>query len=452
MENYKVIFIGAGVGNLLAANHLFAQGFNDFIILEKGKNLKNRMCPGMAKHCCRNCSICDIIEGVGGANALNGNKICHFPASQNILDFTGMDSWSAALNYIQSFSHAVSNQILEKTQETGHRKYYHSDILVKSDFAELIQNLTKDIKSFIRQEMNVTKVSVLFNGHFKVYTRNEVYETDNVVFGTGRSSYRFLSQFLWENRYEQSPLTQDVGIRIEGLRELFSSEYYYQVDPKLKFSYHDGVGRTFCAHNQGSVVPVKIGTAYYADGAFGEVSSGVNNIALMVRSRIPLTIDKLEQWGKRINESSSTGLLLGVVSVGNPNKMINRILKLINIFPSAIHAQLFENLLHDLFDGEHAILNFHNTQNQKLKIYGPAIDRYWVRPILNRDFSLRGNKNAYVIGDAAGLSRGFMQAMFSGYVWADRFLSKIKEIYTDNDTIWRCGLSPSLFIDPIQKR
>lgn len=35
MENYKVIFIGAGVGNLLAANHLFAQGFNDFIILEK---------------------------------------------------------------------------------------------------------------------------------------------------------------------------------------------------------------------------------------------------------------------------------------------------------------------------------------------------------------------------------------------------------------------------------
>lgn len=451
MGNYKVIFIGAGVGNLLAANYLFAQGFHDFIILEKGKNLKDRVCPGMAEHRCRNCSVCDIAEGVGGANALNGNKICHFPASRSILDFTGIDSWSAASDYIRSFSHAVSDRISERKQENEHLKYYHSDVLVKSDFAELIQNLTRDIKGFIHQGTDVTEVSVLFNGHFKVHTRNDVYEADHVVFGTGRSSYRFLSQFLRKNRFEQSPLAQDIGIRIEGPRELFSSEYYYQADPKLKFTYPDGIGRTFCAHNQGSVVPVRIGAAYYADGAFGEISSGFNNIALMVRSRIPLTTDKLEQWGKRINESSSTGLLLGGVGMDNPNKMIGQILKLIDVFPSAIHARLFENLLHDLLVGKHAILDFHNTQNQKLKVYGPAIDRYWVRPVLNRDFSIRNKHNAYVIGDAAGLSRGFMQAMFSGYVWADRFLSKIKEIHTDNDTIWRCGLSPSLFFDTVQK-
>ncbi len=438
-----MIFIGAGVGNLIAANYLSAQGFSDFVILEKGKNLKDRVCPGMAEYRCRNCSVCDIAEGVGGANALNGNKICHFPASRNILDFVGMDSWSAASNYIRSFSRVISDRIFEKNHEEGPFKHYHSDILVKSDFAELIHNLTKEIEGSIRLGVAALKVSALSNGRFKVYTPNEVYDADNIVFGTGRSSYRFLSRFLLENGFGQSSLAQDIGIRIEGPSELFSSKYYYQVDPKLKFIYPNGEGRTFCAHNQGSVVPVKIGEAYYADGAFGELSSGVNNIALMVRSRMPLATDQLEQWAKGINESSSNGLLLGTAGVTNPDKTIRQILGLIDMFPSAIYADLFESLLHDLFVGEHAILDFCNAQNQELRIYGPAIDRYWVRPTLNHDFSIRNNRNVYVIGDAAGLSRGFMQAMFSGYVWADKFLSKINEIHTNNDTIWRSGIPSS---------
>lgn len=37
MRNSKVIFIGAGVGNLLAANYLLRHGVKDFVILEKVK-------------------------------------------------------------------------------------------------------------------------------------------------------------------------------------------------------------------------------------------------------------------------------------------------------------------------------------------------------------------------------------------------------------------------------
>ena len=99
MRNSKVIFIGAGVGNLLAANYLLRHGVKDFVILEKGKDLKQRSCPCSEKYHCQNCSICSVTDGVGGANALNGNKICHFPASSGVVDFVGEDMVKPALNF-----------------------------------------------------------------------------------------------------------------------------------------------------------------------------------------------------------------------------------------------------------------------------------------------------------------------------------------------------------------
>lgn len=452
MRNSKVIFIGAGVGNLLAANYLLRHGVKDFVILEKGKDLKQRSCPCSEKYHCQNCSSCSVTDGVGGANALNGNKICHFPASSGVVDFVGEDMVKPALNFISSFSSIISKEHHERKQGENHLKYYQSDILIRSDFADLIHNLTKDISDYIQRGVEVLKVSTLSKEHFRVHTQSEIYETNNIVFGTGRSSYSFLSQYLLENKYECRQLSQDVGIRIEGPRKLFSSKYYYQVDPKLKFVYSNGIGRTFCAHNQGLVVPVKMGDSYYADGAFGNLSSEFNNIALMVRSNLPLTGARLEKWAKQINNSSSNGLLLGVVRVTSPKETICQIFKVINVFPSSVHADLFERLLNDLFIGEQSILDFSNSTGLELRIYGPAIDRYWVRPILNSDFSIKNNKNVYIIGDAAGLSRGFLQAMFSGYAWANSFLSKTKQIHTDNDKIWCCGVSPGLLFDSVQER
>lgn len=451
MRNSKIVLIGAGVGNLMAANYLLRQGVKDFVILEKGKDLKERSCPGSEKYRCQNCSICSVTDGVGGANALNGNKICHFPASSGVIDFVGEDILTPALNFINSFSSVISKEYLERKQGKNHLKYYLSDVLIRSDFADLIHNLTKDISDYIQTGVEVLKISTLSKEHFRVYTQSEIYEANHIVFGTGRSSYSFLSQYLSENEYECKQLSQDVGIRIEGPRKLFSSKYYYQVDPKLKFEYSNGVGRTFCAHNQGLVVPVKMGDSYYADGAFGNLSSEFNNIALMVRSNLPLLGGRLEKWAKQINNSSSNGLLLGVVRITSPKETIYQILKLINVFPTPVHADLFERLLNDLFVGENSILDFSNSTGLELRIYGPAIDRYWTRPILNSDFSIKNNKNVFIIGDAAGLSRGFLQAMFSGYAWANRFLSKTKQIHTDNDTIWCCGVSPELFFDPVQK-
>lgn len=43
MGVYDVVFLGAGPASLFAANYLYRRGFKDFLILEKGFNLGNRI-------------------------------------------------------------------------------------------------------------------------------------------------------------------------------------------------------------------------------------------------------------------------------------------------------------------------------------------------------------------------------------------------------------------------
>lgn len=451
MKKTKIIFIGAGVSNLLASNYLYEHFGSDFLILEKGPMQEERQCPGVQNSHCRHCEICRTESGTGGANALNGNKLCHFPASQRIVDFGGEEWIGPAMAYIRQFSRTITDgtQLPHEQSTAFTLKSYHSDILPRFRFVELIRNLAQNIKGHIYNNEEVIGI-YRQNRSFIVKTKCHTYKTEQVVLGTGRSSYRFLEKFLSQNAYDYNPLSQDIGIRIEGAPKLFSDLYYYQSDPKLKFNYPEGVGRTFCAHNQGMVVPVKLGDSSYADGAFGNFSTGLNNIALMVRTAVPLPIDKLEGWAKKINRRANGNLLLGEVTMTDPYNAMLQILDLIGAFPSPDHARLFSRLLKDLFIGKRAIFRFRSQHPLKMKIYAPAIDRYWVQPVLNWDFSLKDDKDIYIIGDAAGLSRGFLQAMFSGYVWARNFVEKAIE-HSNHDKI-RCGrLSSGLFEDAVRE-
>lgn len=455
MRTFEIIFVGAGVSNLVAANILVSNGHRDFLILDKGKKISERECPiANINNCCFCHHSCDVIEGVGGANALNGNKLCHFPASNAVRRNTKSAITYKADQYIKS---VISNTNIRftdvgKITQQPNQKFYRSDILTKNDFIGLVNGLTSRICDKIIDRCHIVKIQKR-RGSFELLSSDgQTYEAKKVVLGTGRSSYRFLLDFINSNNLQYAPLAQDIGVRIEGEPNLFSSKYYYQNDPKFKFTYEGlGSGRTFCAHNLGKVVPVRYGNSFFADGAFGNLSSGRNNIALMVRSVSPLSLDDLENWCKTINNSTMSGLVLGELVFKHPQQIVDDIIRLIPSFPSSAHKELFRLFLNDIIDGEHGILNIStNRPSKPLRIYGPAIDRYWVKPFIGNDFSLLGCEGIYVVGDAAGWSRGFVQAMFSGFAWADSYFRKSigenKDLY---DNIWSSGLSSGIYPNAI---
>jgi len=425
MKKNKIILIGAGISNLTAANYLLDNSFDDFVILEKGELLLNRKCNGAEKYTCYHClSGCAITEGVGGANALNGNKLCYFPSSCNIFNQTENHIVENAFSYIQkNISNIVEPSFNKENRESTEKKNYISDVLDKNKFREMINLFTNRINSHIITNSDVISIS-LKEKEIHINTSNgNHYICDFVLIGTGRSSYHYLKEDFFKNNFLYKEQKQDIGIRIETHKNNFSKNYYYQADPKFRFSFDNlGSGRTFCAVNKGEVIPVKFGNSFYAEGSFGDSFGDKNNIALMARSNNHLNLEQIEDWCQRINELSNNQLIIGDIAISNNRElMISEILELIKYFPTNTHKKLIQHLLHKIFIGKFNILNF-DVNSESLRIYAPAIDRYWIQPILNKDFSIRGSNNVFIVGDAAGLSRGYIQAMYSGYKWAITFL------------------------------
>src|SRR5258708_5355239 len=83
---FPYIIVGAGFAGLSAARHLLDSGLSDFLVVEEGDTVKRRICPGSNAATCVDCRHgCDVTAGIGGANALHGNKLCYFPASSGII-------------------------------------------------------------------------------------------------------------------------------------------------------------------------------------------------------------------------------------------------------------------------------------------------------------------------------------------------------------------------------
>jgi uncharacterized FAD-dependent dehydrogenase len=425
INRYKIIFIGAGVSNLAASNRLLNYSINDFILIEQGNLLNNRKCIGEDSKSCKKCQDgCATLEGVGGANALNGNKLCYFPASDGLLNSFSKVEIDLAINFLNDLvSPYFDKSLIANKMNYNDRKYYNSDVFNKKDFALLIEKLAGALNNKIITGTKVVEIENTSEGFCITTAKGHKYFCETLVMGTGRSSYSFLPNQLKKLNVEYDYQIQDIGIRIEAHKDCFTEDYYYQVDPKFKYNWEGlGSGRTFCAHNQGKVVPVKFGNSFFADGAYDKDFGNLNNIALMVRGLQPLAIDDLENWCSRINTNSDNNLLLGSIELNqSESEIIKQILNLIKIFPTKSHKSLMENLLLKSFSGKHKLIKTKKNFNSILNIYGPAIDRQWVVPAIDNNFQIKNLQSLYVLGDTIGQSRGFIQAMFSGAIWADRF-------------------------------
>lgn len=435
MENkYKIIFVGAGVANLVAANRLLDYSITDFLIIEQGESIDKRKCAGEKLLSCKKCEKgCSTLEGVGGANALHGNKLCYFPASNKVSELFSFNEINNALSFLNNIASPYFDICFnsELNHQSSTQKFYNSDVLNKNDFRKFIETLTRRIENKIISNTEVVSINIL-SGLFKIETKEKaIFQCDRLVLGTGRTSYKFIKNQFDKIGIKYNYQTQDIGIRLEASKESFTKAYYYQVDPKFKFEWENlGSARTFCAHNQGKVVPVRFGNTFFADGAFDSKFTTKNNIALMVRTPEPLTIELIESWCEKINKNAGNLLELGKVSLlQKSRKVISDILTLIPEFPTVEHKYLMNKLLFELFNGENTIIKTEQSRESFLSIYAPAIDRQWIAPLIKDDFSTASNRNLYILGDAAGKSRGFVQAMFSGVIWADR-LNNLKNTQT----------------------
>ena len=73
MKKYDIIFLGGGQAGIFGAYEAMEKNSAlKVLIVDKGKMLKNRVCPKETLGKCVNCPTCAIIYGVSGAGAFSG--------------------------------------------------------------------------------------------------------------------------------------------------------------------------------------------------------------------------------------------------------------------------------------------------------------------------------------------------------------------------------------------
>ena len=78
---YDVVIVGAGPAGLFCAYELTQKNPNlKILMLEKGRLVKNRVCPmNKNKTECKNCNPCNILSGYGGAGTFSDGKLNFIP-------------------------------------------------------------------------------------------------------------------------------------------------------------------------------------------------------------------------------------------------------------------------------------------------------------------------------------------------------------------------------------
>jgi uncharacterized FAD-dependent dehydrogenase len=240
-----------------------------------------------------------------------------------------------------------------------------------------------------------------------------VIRADKVIFATGRQSANKIQKLLMGlpvRIIEQSP---DLGIRIELPKEhsiMFSEN---GKDTKIKMDIHDYKLRTFCVCAGGVISPITFDSVTYYDGQFADKITNKTNLGIMSRNAKLKGVSIAEDYCKAFQDSE------GGLSLDDFMKFGAKLLK-------SDHEAKFGELIESInyFIGQ--LLNKELISNdlKDCHVRYPSIDKY--NPLIVTDNNFETDcGNLFVIGDAAGVSRGYIQSLWSGWSCGHHIIAQI---------------------------
>lgn len=455
-ERFDVVIVGAGPGGIFAALELVRAGGLKVLIVEKGHALAKRKCPGRQTGC-RDCRVCAIMTGWGGAGAFSDGKLTLSTEIGGWLgEFVGDDTLVEVIDYADGLwrRYGAPDATFGPDQDEEARLVRQASLadmrLVPMRIRHLGTDRSPEVLGSMEDHLAVSGVDIRVDtevtriladkGHVTgvELAGGEVVKAGAVIVAPGREGAEWLARQAADLGIGVANNAVDIGVRVEtpaAVMEPLTKPLY---EAKLIYyskAFGDQV-RTFCMNPYGEVTTESYGDAITVNGhSFAEKKLPNTNFAVLISQTFtqpfhePITYGtSIAQLANLLSDGNVLVQRLGDLRSGRRSTAERLRQSIVEpSLPSATPGDLSFVLpyrhLTDLVEFLDAMDRLvPGVAAPQTLLYGVEVKFYSSR--LSLDSSLMTQvAGLYAVGDGAGVTRGLMQSSASGVIAARSILA-----------------------------
>lgn len=461
--NYDVIFVGGGQASVFGAYEAITKDpSKKILIVDKGRMLKQRVCPKEKTDVCVKCPTCAIIYGVSGAGAFSDSKFnMDYRVGGDVHTVTGKQIVNDTISYVADiykqfgFDETPVGLVYNEKMEEIKRKCIENNVQLvdtptmhlgtdgsRELYTKLVDALLEkgvefatgaDIEDLVVEDNAVKGVVVSVKGEMKTYN------SEKVVMGVGRSGAKKMMKLCKKHNIGYNAGAIDLGVRVEVPDVVMKDVNKNFYEAKMVYyteKYKDKM-RTFCSNPSGFIAVEKHSDdVILANGhAYKNKKSTNTNLALLCTKTFTEPFDQPFEYATAIAKMSSmltSGKILmqsyGDLKAGR--RSTEERLSRLNIIPTtddyvagdialACPKRILDNIIEFIEVHDKVTPGFASSD---LLLYFPEIKFRSTRVVIDENMETT-IKGLYSVGDSSGYGSGLNIAAVMGILAARHIIA-----------------------------
>ena len=450
MKRYDVVIVGAGPAGIFAALELSSRPGLRIAMLEKGRDLADRMAPDDP-----NRRVGPINSGWGGAGAWSDGKLTlSAEVGGHLAALLPPDRLDPLIEEVDNlYVHYGAPDRLYGASDGTMRELTRRAALAELELVptrvrhmgtehcvQVLQAMRQTLGQRVEIATGLAAAEIIVEGGVVkgVRTVHGDYRARYVIVAPGRDGAAWLTKETDRLRLPRVDNPVDVGVRVELAAATFLPLTKEVYEPKLVFhskQFDDRV-RTFCVCPYGEVVTETSDDVTTVNGhSYAGKRTDNTNFALLVTTHFTEPFHEPIAYGRylaRLANLLSGGIIvqrLGDLKAGRrstPERISRGLVEptLREATPGDLSFVLPYRHLSDLMEMLEALDHLApGTAGRHTLLYGVEVKFYSARPRLSSVLET-DVRHLFAIGDGAGVTRGLVQASVSGLVAAREILSR----------------------------
>jgi uncharacterized FAD-dependent dehydrogenase len=459
--DWDVIIIGAGPAGMCAANELADRGIG-VLVIDRGRDIKERHCPMEEIGKCAQCKQCDIMCGVGGAGTFSDGTLNLRPdIGGDLAAITGDNAaaWALVDHVDGLFLKYGAPERLYTADGAQVEKLKRGAASVGVHFIEIpqrhmgsdnapriIENFENDLKSrgtVFQLNAQVRDLLIEDNTCTGVLLEHgETVSSRFTLLCPGRIGGEWVNTLVKRHGIDAKHGAIDIGVRVEVPSIIMDHITKINHDPKfhIRTKRYDDFVRTFCTNEHGFVVKERYEGFIGTNGhSLKSRRSDNTNFAFLVRTELTEPLEDTTRYGKSVSKLATT------IGGGNPilqrmgdlrrgqRSTWSRIRRnpvkntLEDVTPGDISMAMPHRIVMDIIEGLEKLNEvIPGVASDSTLLYAPEVKFYAMELQVSQELAT-STRGLYAAGDGTGLSRDIINAAATGVIAGRAILQQLEK-------------------------